>query len=232
MASYAHRIKHTFWNSSAAGNLNISSSVSQQVVFDRFHECPLCLTPCVKPSKINDERKIRFLQQKGAVILMRGCVWKQLKRHLNLNRSPYSTFFYHKNITQHMIIDGVKSGDFFGFLSVDIDTPEPVRKRYRKINFPTIFDKISPTENMLSENMLELCKRRTAKVGLRKQLTLVYEAKNYLLTSEMLRFYLSIGMTVKTIHYCVEYQRSQPLKKFIELSNFNWFCKKMSAIYF
>ena len=59
------------------------------------------------------------------------------------------------------------------------------------------------------------------KFPLPKQLTMVFEAENYLITSETLRHSLEIGMIVSKIHYAIEYQRAQPLKKFIELSNDN-----------
>ena len=72
---------------------------------------------------------------------------------------------------------------------------------------------------MLSETMLSNLKESGVKFPLPQQLTLVYEAKNYLITSETLKHSLKIGLTVSELHWAVEYQRAKPLLKFIELSN-------------
>ena len=71
---------------------------------------------------------------------------------------------------------------------------------------------------MLSKTMLASLKESNVKFPLGQQLTLVFEAKNYLMTSETLRHSLEIGLIVSDIHWAVEYQRSKPLLKFIELS--------------
>ena len=120
-----------------------------------------------------------------------------------------------------MILEAVKNGNFFGILDVDIFTPKHVQEQFDQINFATIFDKITPGREMLSQNMQTICEKYGRKFPLNPQLTLVYESRNYLITSEMLRYYLQIGLVVKNIHDCVEYQRSKPLRKFIDLSKYH-----------
>lgn len=153
------------------------------------------------------------------MILMRGCIWEKRKNNV-VKRSPYSKFFYSALISQQMLIDAVKEEEFFGFLEIDIFTPDNIKEQFRAVNYATIFNKIAATKEMLSPEMISLCEANNVKFPLKPQLTLVYEAKNYLLTSCMLKYYLEIGMIVTKIHSCIEYQRSQPLKKFIELSMF------------
>lgn len=157
------------------------------------------------------------LKKRGVVITIRGCQWQNLKDTVR-KRSPYSQFYYKANITSDMILSSVYSGAFFGLLEVDLVTPVSIKNEFEKINFATIFNKIIPSPNMLSKTMLERCHRYGVAFPLNPQLTLVYDAKNYLVTSETLNYYLHLGMTVTTIHYCVEYQRSKPLKQFIDLS--------------
>ena len=117
-----------------------------------------------------------------------------------------------------MILENVRSKKFFGLLEIDIITPEWLQTECNKINFATIFNKISPQETMLSKSMRDKCEKYGVKFPINPQLSLVYNASNYLLTSDTLIFYLDLGMEVKTIHYCIEYQRSKPLKPFIDLS--------------
>ena len=148
---------------------------------------------------------------------MRGCQWKKLSNHVK-KRSPYSVFYYTPLISTPMILQAVRNGKFFGLLEVDIYTPNHIKKEFNKINFATIFDKIVPAREMLSENIQQICDNYERKFPLNPQLTLVYEASNYLVTSEMLRYYMAIGLVVTNVHCCVEYQKSKPLRKFIDLS--------------
>ena len=71
---------------------------------------------------------------------------------------------------------------------------------------------------MLSDTILSNLDESNIKFPLPKQLTMVFEAKNYLITSETLRFNLQIGLVVSELHWALEYQRSKPLLNFIELS--------------
>lgn len=47
---------------------------------------------------------------------------------------------------------------------------------------------------------------------------MVYNATNYLITSESLKFCLNLGLHVTAMHWCVEYQRGRPLAPFIKQS--------------
>lgn len=185
--------------------------------FLSFHYCVICKNLCIKNNRFEDDEKLRQLSTLGTVILMRSCQWKNAKKGIE-KKSPYSNFYYTKIITHQMILDSVMSGQFFGLLEVDIFTPEAVKREFEKINFATIFDKITPNREMLSDSMADRCEKYGVKFPLNRQLTLVYASRNYLITSEMLQYYLCFGMQVQKIHYCIQYQRSKPLKKFIDLS--------------
>ena len=182
-----------------------------------YHTCPLCTTESIKKTQKTDRKKLKALREYGHVIMIRGCQWNLIKDHLTM-KSPYSSFYYNTSITTDMILQAVKNGTFFGLLEVDVSTPMWLQRECNKINFATIFNKITPTEDMLSSSMLARCQKYGTKFPLNPQLTLVYNAKQYLITSDMLKYYLELGMTVSCVHYCVEFQRSKPLNKFIELS--------------
>ena len=182
-----------------------------------FHRCPYCQVKSSVDTTKSDQNKLEILQKFGKVIMIRGCQWKKIKTKWS-GKSPYSNFFNQKNIAMEAILSSVKSNDWFGLLEVDIDTPESAREKFREINFGTIFDKISVSENMVPESMLDALSHFGRKFPLSPQLTLVFEAKEYLLTSETLKLYLELGLQVTKIHSCIEYQRSKPLDDFINTS--------------
>ena len=49
-------------------------------------------------------------------------------------------------------------------------------------------------------------------------MTMVYNAKNYLITSESLKFCINLGLIVSDMHWAIEYQRGKPLASFIKSS--------------
>lgn len=180
----------------------------------RFHECSLCKTVPVRTNLDDDNKKISHLKSLGELILIRGCQWKKPDRL----SSPYSQFYYTKEVSTDMILSAVRKDRLFGLIELDITTPSWLQDDFDDINFAPIFNKISVTEDMLSTTTIDRCKAYGVKLPTNPQLTVVYEAKNYLITTDMLKYYLELGLQVTNIHYCIEYQRAQPLKKFIELS--------------
>ena len=168
----------------------------------RFHSCDLCATQCVEDTRERDRKKITDLSTQGRCLVMRECVWRK-KRQLGLKsnpapftRSPYSSFYYDKDITKAKILKGVCDGTFFGLLEVDIVSPDAVKQRFKEINFPPLFDRIVVDRKHLSQSMLAKCDAAKMKFPTRPQLSLTYSAKNYMISSEALQFYLEIGLRV------------------------------------
>ena len=102
--------------------------------------------------------------------MMRECEWTSIKSNLEL-KSPFSKFFLHENITESEILTEVMKKEWFGLLSVDIFTPDDVKNRFRNINFGTLFEKLSVTEDMLSDFQKNLCFDLKRKFPLKPQLS-------------------------------------------------------------
>ena len=105
----------------------------------------------------------------GEVILIRGCEWDEISSKIEL-RSPFSKFFLKENIFASEILTAVNDGDWFGLLSVDIFTPDEVKRRFREINFGTLFEKLKVTEDMLSQAQKDHCNAGNVKFPLHPQL--------------------------------------------------------------
>ena len=101
--------------------------------------------------------------------MIRECDWEMKDYCLDI-RSPFSKFFLRENIESVDIITAVHEGSWFGILSVDIFTPENVAKRFRDINFGTIFEKLSVEKDMLSKVQQEHCKVKNKSFPLNPQL--------------------------------------------------------------
>ena len=100
-------------------------------------------------------------------------------------RPDYCPFLFEEAITDGKILDSIKEEEIFGMFSVDISTPENIIPKLEK--FPPIFKKVSVTADMVNEKM------RNGKFP-REVNTMCFNADNILLTTNLLRFYLEIGL--------------------------------------
>ena len=109
-----------------------------------FHACA-----CILDSKSDDaqnqelavkaertQQKHAYIRQLGYnLVVMKECQWRQLKQQ---NERVQSFFFqnapslHQGPLTTSDIVELVQTGELFGILRVDIETPEHLKKGFRK----------------------------------------------------------------------------------------------------
>ena len=172
-----------------------------------WHGCPDCLAS----SKAADNVREAVLRQHGEIIRIRGCQWARKLRSGSLPAPKISPFlFTNRPITESQILDKVKEGNVTGFVVVDIE-PTEVAKKYEKINWPPIFvrDEIL-LEDLPSWLQAEVEPRNFPK----KTLVQTMHAKDILLHTRLLKFYLENGFRVTKIHKFIEYQPAKCFRDF------------------
>ena len=167
---------------------------------NRYHTCPFCETVSVEDTTERDDEKMNVLEKFGRVIIVRECLWK--KTGFIGKESPYSKFYYDKNITKEKILEAVRDETFYGFLNITMSAPEHVRRKYEALNFPPLFKKVQPRKEDLSEKMQEFFDKEPS-----CQLSVGFEAKEMTLASNLVRFYLKEGFQVEEVHWALEYQK-------------------------
>lgn len=145
---------------------------------------------------------------------MRSCEWLELKKQISYH-SSLSSFIGKKKITGKQLLDAVQLNDFFGVIKVDLKSPQTLIDKYKFINFPFIFNPVTITEDMVSPEMLKRAKNNGRKFPY-SCMTLTYNAENFIATTPLLQFYLSIGMQVTKIHWAIEYIPSKPFSNFVK----------------
>ena len=179
----------------------------------RFHNCDICDTTCVSNHKFDDRRK--QLLDLGEVIQIKGCEWAKLKRTISFKNS-ISHFFNRKTLIQEdEIFEAVKSGDFFGLIRVDIESPDQVVQKWQKLNFPLIPRHQDIEETMIAPNLVRDMKQRGMTFPLKRTLTLCFNAKNILITTSMAQFYFEQGCKLSNLQNAIEFERATPLKDFV-----------------
>ena len=163
------------------------------------------------------EEKREFLHKHGKLISIRGCQWKEQKKSMGLKHfSTHDLPLIMNNYgTEEIILNGIQNDNLFGFIVADVSTPDHVMKEILPINFPPIIIRGDITEDHLSDYM----KRRVEDRGYKlPQTTLmqVYNAKQVLLYSPMVKFYMSLGLVISNVTNFIQYQPALALDEFAQ----------------
>ena len=99
-------------------------------------------------------RKAAFLQERGELVSIRGCEWKQKLKSGIKQYSPRSfPLINNYSGNEDDIISGIADGSLFGYIECDIMTPPKVVEHLKWINFPPLIVRDTIEEDMLSEYM-------------------------------------------------------------------------------
>ena len=185
------------------------------------HQCPhRCSTyrrTLDAPNKITQREtaeRNNFYRSRGQLHTITSCEWYKLKRKVNF-KNYTSCFFRSKNITEKAIFEKIQSDDFFGAIVVDIETPPDVVKRFSEVGFGTIFRHMEVSESMIHQTYLSEMKSQKRAFPLDDILTLAFHAKSILITTELAKFYMDIGVNLSNISEALEFERDTPLKNFV-----------------
>jgi hypothetical protein len=160
--------------------------------------------------------KKSFLKSQGVLHTIRGCEWQKIVRTLNLRYHPtpdlpqiMNSFGSEKNI-----IDGIADNELFGFAVVDVNCPSRVFEAIKWLNFPPIIQRQLITEDMISPYMLGRCKDRNYKLP---QSTLIqtFNAKQILLYTPLIRFYMKLGLEISNVSQFVQYKPAEVFDDFV-----------------
>ncbi len=121
---------------------------------------------------------------------------------------------YSYTVTQKQILDGVRSGEFVGFVESDIEIPYQLPSHLNSNLFSEVYFDNNPTPPLFVmstvkfDKMSPVMQQHILTQGLskapRKVLLSVLRAKNVLLCSSLLKWYLEHSMHVTNIYQVVE----------------------------
>ena len=95
-------------------------------------------------------------------------------------------------------------------------TPPELKAEFLKLNVAPLFSRITVDQTMIDPKMAKMVESNRFKLP-SEQLSMVFHAKDYMLTSAMLKMYLEWGLIVTRVHSGLEYQPAKPFIPFINL---------------
>ena len=197
----------------------------QEFIFEydgcAFHVCP---HNCITSRRARQGgRKLRavdarnaFYESRGQLITITSCEWNRVRHSLEPYKNYTSIFFNRKRILENEIFEKIKSGEFFGLVMCDVKSSDSAKEKFSKLNFPPVFCHLPIREDMVHPEYLTILKERKTQFPLDRVLTLTYQAKQILLTSETAKFYMEVGVELSNISRAYEYEQANPLAHFVK----------------
>ena len=140
-------------------------------------------------------------------------VWEcQIPRHIKDGRPPVYLALKKKAGKQMMsqgdLLTLVETGKFFGAVEVDIEVPPDLKEK---------FSEFAPmTNEVIGEHMYNYVEEQHLSLKPRKQLVAGLKARQILLATPLLQWYLSKGLKVSRVYQALEWNSQPCLQKFFE----------------
>ena len=185
-----------------------------------FHRCT-CNASLRSPTDDEQHKRDQLIKK----LCSKHGVYKEIfecdfdKKKIDMEENEVSCFFGKMRkkqlVSESEIFQKVQSGKFYGFLCCDAESPPEVVNRWMKLGWPTIATHVSPTEDMVQPGMASEMRQRKMKVA-ENQLTLVFNEKDYIMTTDLYLFYRKIGMKMTNLRWAIEFTKDKPVKHFID----------------
>ena len=179
-----------------------------------WHHCPTCNAD--KYRKAHDMARDNVLSKIGVLVKTTSCQWEKLKKDVKYQNFTSVFFNTRKLVKEDQLLQKIDNGELFGIVECSVRSPDSVIERFSQINHPPVYRHVQVTAEMIEESMIEQIRCQNRKVtDIGKQLSLTFHADKILLTTEFVKFYRQIGIEIFDITKIIEFERDQPLKKFI-----------------
>ena len=158
-------------------------------------------------------KKAQALRKIGTLIAITECEWDALILP-KINTQMPRILCDDNQIT---LLDGILSGELYGFVTCDITTPKTLQDEFEEAGFvfPPIIRKMDLNEEHLSQYMKSRFIMRDQKVQVRTTVQ-TYNAQQIFLHTELIRFYNRRGLKISNITHFIQYIGGYGLKKFAD----------------
>ena len=182
-----------------------------------FH--PGCCVPNEKIPEAGKKEKTwadkkRDLQSQGKLIVKRECEWT---RELEAMESKPETEMARilEDDDEQTLLEAIKNDEIYGFAVCDVKCPDPILAKYKDFLFPPVIKHETITEDHVTGYMKHRVTEDERKLDF-KTVVQVYNGEQLLLMTDIIKFYMEIGLEVSNITQFIQYIPSKILKPFVQ----------------
>ena len=140
--------------------------------------------------------------------------WRLYKTTKNVKLHIRNNFPYRRSLTEPQLQEGIKTGNFFGYVQCDIEIPEKLKANLAK--FPPIFKNTLVGKNDIGGSMKTYAEEEGTMSHPRKILISSFTFQNGTLITPLLFFYLQLGLFVTKRHLFVDYTPKKCFNSFLQ----------------
>lgn len=188
--------------------------VNDQHVFMEFNGCYFH-GHCKYHDQMKQDKwnlKANELRKLGKLIAINECDWDRFKCPQIPTQMPRILF----KDDQNSILKGIETGELYGFLTCDVETPVAIQEEFEAAGFlfPFLIKKMEITEDLLSPYMQKRFIMREQKPS--TTTIQCFNAKDIFLHTSLVQFYLSRGLKISNITHFVQFIGGTALKPFAD----------------
>ena len=194
-----YEFKGYFWHGCDACNVNQNADGSLR----ETHPIKNILFSLIREA--TQEKKRALTAEGFRVVSIRECEWLKMKKQSEIV-SFLKTLKYvqpRHQLSFEKIVKGVKNKELFGFLIVDIHTPEDLKHFCR--DFSPIIKNINISREDIGVYMQKVAEQHDLLKKPKKYLISSYFGKEILINTEMAEFYLNLGLKITRIYEFIQF---------------------------
>ena len=144
--------------------------------------------------------KKRLEEEGFRVVKMRECKWLKKRKQPEVSRflKTLKSVTPKRKLTFEKIVEGIQNETLYGFLIVDIHTPDKLKEKFK--DFPLIIKNSFISREDIGSYIKDVAEKHGIFKKPQKNLISSYFAEKFLINSEMSKFYLEMGLKITKIY--------------------------------
>ena len=136
---------------------------------------------------------------------MRECEWLKIRKQPEVSRflKTLKSITPKRKLTFEKIVEGILNETLYGFLIVDIHTPNELKEKFK--DFSLIIKNSFISRKDIGDYMQNVAEEHNLLKKEQKYLISSYFAEKFLINSDMAKFYLEMGLKITKIYEFIEF---------------------------
>ena len=187
-----------------------------------FHSCDRCNTNQNADSSLEETHLLKNIshediqketadnrknleEEEFHLVEMRECEWLKIRKQPEVSHflKTLKSITFKRKLTFGKIVEGIRNKSLYGFLIVDIHTPNKLKEKFQ--DFPFIIKNSFISQQDIADYMQNVAEEHNLSKKEQKHLISSYFAEKFLTNSEMAKFYLEMGLKITKIYKFIEF---------------------------
>ena len=160
--------------------------------------------------------KKQFMESRGRLVVMRECVWQQKLKQLPMIQTDMPKIL--ENDNEASLLSAIETGEVYGFITCDVTTPLEIIEERKAAGFlfPPIIKRMVINEENLSSFTKQQFEDQKRKLKKDETVVQTYNASGIFVMTEMVRFWMKMGLEISNVTEFVQYIPGKTLLPFTQ----------------